>query len=104
MTDYTLLEMFYSWEAKTPERVFLSQPHEGRYDHYTWHETGNQVRQVAYYLHSLQLPPNAKIGVFGYTTAHWVMAELAILMAGYIVVPIHYNIPPEDFKHIVLDS
>ena len=104
MSDYTPMEMFYSWEISAPERVFLSQPLGGKYYHFTWKKVGEEVRKVVSYILSLQLPKESKIGIFGFPTAHWVMSELAILMSEHVAVPIHHNVTPEDLEHIIRDS
>ena len=41
------LEMFYHWEAATPDKVFLRQAAKLQWSEYTWAQVGDQVRRVA---------------------------------------------------------
>ena len=41
------LEMFYHWEATTPEQVFLRQPANLQWREYTWAEVADRVRRLA---------------------------------------------------------
>ena len=43
----TPLEMFYHWEAKCPDTVFLRQPKDLVWSEYTWRDVSDQVRKIA---------------------------------------------------------
>src|SRR5690349_19769000 len=77
--DATLLDSLRHWERERPNAVYLTQPlGDGRAVDYTWRQVGQQVRRMATYLASLQLPPRSQIAILGKNSAHWVMADLAI--------------------------
>ena len=57
------LEMLYKWELEKPNDVYLSQPIDGVLHNWTWKEFGKEVRKMASYITSLQLPDNSKIGL-----------------------------------------
>lgn len=54
------LEMFYHWEAMTPHKVFLRQPHHLEWTEYTWAEIGQQVRCLATFINAQGLPPGRR--------------------------------------------
>ena len=59
------LEMLYKWEQEKSDEIYLSQPIDGVWYNWTWKEVGNEVRKMASYLRSLELPANSKIGILG---------------------------------------
>ena len=44
---------------------------------------------MAAHLQCLGLRPGSRIALFSKNTAHWLMADLAIWMAGYVSVPLY---------------
>ena len=53
MQDYkSPLEMFYHWEKEMPNKLYMRQPINGEWHHWTWSETATQVRKMATYLKS----------------------------------------------------
>lgn len=74
------------WAAKEPKRPWLFQPVNGVEKAYTFAEAADQVSRMAAVLKSRYPTPGAKIGITGRNTAHWIMADLAISMAGHIGV------------------
>jgi len=86
----TLLHCLLHWEATQTHTVYMTQPFaDGRIVDYTWVEVASQVRRMATHLLSLNLPPRSSIALLGKNSAHWVMADLAIWMAGHVTVPLY---------------
>ena len=86
------LEMLYKWEQEKPNEIYLSQPIDGVWHNWTWAEVGQEVRKMAAYLKSLDLPENSKIGLLSKNCAHWIMTDFAIMMAGHTSVPLYSNL------------
>lgn len=80
---------FYDWEEKTPNAPFLRQPFGDKWEVYTWSEVGQMARKLATGLQSLGLPPKSHIGLISKNCREWVIADLAIVMAGYVSVPLY---------------
>ncbi len=80
---------FYKWEEKTPNAPFLRQPFGDKWEIYTWSEVGQMARKLATGLQSLGLPPKSHIGLISKNCREWVIADLAIVMAGYVSVPLY---------------
>ncbi|QIB52016.1 AMP-binding protein [Pseudomonas sp. OIL-1] len=84
------LESFYERERAHPDKVYLVQPHaDASVDEFTWAQVGDQARRIASYLRSLELEPGSHIALFSKNCAHWIIADLAIWMAGHVSVPIY---------------
>jgi long-subunit acyl-CoA synthetase (AMP-forming) len=75
--------------ARHPARVFLTQPvGGGKVADLTWGETLDEARRMAAHLHSLGFPRGARIAILSKNCAHFIVAELAIWLAGYTTVAI----------------
>ena len=103
-TDKTLLEYFYHWEKAKPNEKYLFQPFGDDYFTYTWEETGTQVRKIASYLKSLELPPHSNIGIVSKNCAEWVIADLAIMLSGHISVPFYATLTAEQLNQVLVHS
>lgn len=85
----TPLEMFYRWERETPDQVFLRQPTALQWREYSWAQVGNRARRVATWLRESGHPPGSRIGLWSANSADWVVADLAIMLAGHVSVPLY---------------
>ncbi|MCB0546261.1 MAG: AMP-binding protein [Phaeodactylibacter sp.] len=81
------LSYFYKWEKTTPHEVYLRQPFGDTWEEYTWGEVGQMARRLATGLRSLGLPDGAHIGIVSKNCREWIIADLAIMMGGYVSVP-----------------
>ncbi|MFC1848762.1 AMP-binding protein [candidate division CSSED10-310 bacterium] len=108
MSKYNnLLECAYHWEQTSPQKVFLTQPLGGGIDNvkdYTWQETLDQARRMATYLQGMGLPDQSKIAICSKNCAHWIMADLAIWMAGFVSVPVFPVLTPDTVKYTLEHS
>ena len=104
--DTTLLKKFLHWEKASPDKVYLTQPYpangvDARVVDYSWQEVGDQARRMAAHLRALDLPPGSSIGILGKNTAHWIMADLAIWMAGHVSVPLYTTLNADTAQYIL---
>jgi long-chain acyl-CoA synthetase len=87
----TLLECAYHWEQNDSDRVYFTQPMGGgdtNIKTWTWKEAVGEARQMASYLKNLDLPEKSNIALCSKNCAHWIIADLAIWMAGHVSIPI----------------
>ena len=98
------LEMLYKWEQKKANEIYLSQPIDGVWHNWTWKEVGEEVRKMAAYLQSLNLPQQSKIGILSKNCSHWIMSDLAIMMSGHISVPLYPNLNAATLQKILIHS
>jgi long-subunit acyl-CoA synthetase (AMP-forming) len=94
-------EMLYHWEDTHPEVVYLKQPIDGVIKDFTWHETAQQVRRVAAGLIALDLPVGTKIALLSKNCAEWFIADLAIMLAGHVSVPIYSTAGEKTIKYVL---
>lgn len=98
------LQKFYHWEATQPDAVFLRQPLDGAWHTMSWREAGVQVRGMAAYLKSLGLPPGSKVAILSKNMNYWILADLAIMMGGYVSVPMYPNLTAKTVRQILEHS
>lgn len=98
----TLLHRFLHWESSTPDTIYLTQPlADGSVQDYSWREVGDQARRMAAHLRSLDLPAKSSIGLFAKNTAHWIIADLAIWMAGHVSVPLYTTANADTVRYVL---
>ena len=92
MTDSkNLLECVYYWEKNTPDQMYLTQPMGGgdaNIRTWSWKEAVDEARRMAAYLKSLDLPDRSHIALCSKNCAYWIIADLAIWMAGHVSIPV----------------
>lgn len=92
---------FYDWEDKLRDKPFLKQPFGDVWEIYTWGEVGQYARKLATGLKSLGLRENAHIGLVSKNCREWIIADLAIMMAGYISIPFFPNLNSKEINNLV---
>ena len=93
------------WEKNLPNKTALVQLLvSGQVISYTWADVANQVRCMATYLLSLNLPHGTSIAIYGKNSAHWIMADLAIWMAGHVSVPLYPTLNVEGATYVLEHS
>ena len=104
-SDMLALQRLYHWEATAPHRVCFTQPlGQGEVKTFTWAEVALEVRCMASYLQSLGHPSGSRIAIWGKNTAHWIMADWAIWMAGHVSVPLYPTLAPKTVQQILSHS
>ena len=102
-----LLECVLYWEKHDGDRLFFTQPMgggEGNVKTWTWKEGVGEARKMASYLKSLNLPAKSQIAICSKNCAHWIMADLAIWMAGHVSVPVFPVLTAETVQYTLEHS
>ena len=98
------LEAFMHWENETPNRIFLKQPINGKVITYTFKEAKAEVCKIAYKLKSYNLPERSHVAILSINCAHWLLSDLAIMMAGYVSIPIYPTLNAASINQILKHS
>lgn len=99
-----VLQAAFEREAAHPQKIFMTQPVSGVVTDYTWGETMDQARRMAAHLNSLDLPANSNIALISKNCAHFIIAELAIWMAGHCTVALYPTLNAETVNYILEHS
>lgn len=97
----TMLDDFYDWEAKQPNAPFLRQPYGDAWKTITWAEAGREARQMVAALRAMGLQSGAHIGIVSKNCYHWIIADLAIMMGGYVSVPFFPTLTAPQLAEVI---
>ena len=99
------LDVFYEREARHPRQRFLVQPiGGGQVETLTWADVGHQARCAAHWLRARELPQGSHIALISKNCAHWIIADLAIWMAGHVSVPLYPNLTADSVGQVLRHS
>ncbi len=100
-----VLDDAYRWEKTVPNQLWMTQPiGNGQVQTYTWAEAMDQVRRMAAHLKSLNLEPGSHIGLISKNCAHFILADLAIWMAGHVSVALYPTLNADTIDYILNHS
>jgi long-chain acyl-CoA synthetase len=103
--DRLALHRLYHWEKTAANKVALTQPlGDGVVRDYTWGEVLDQSRCMAAHLQSLGLQRGDHVAVFSKNTAHWLMSDFAIWLAGGVSIPLYPTLAPDTIRQILEHS
>ena len=103
--DKLALQRLYHWESTAPERLVFTQPlGGGQVATYTWRQVMDQSRRMAAHLQSQGLKPGDKVAILAKNTAHWLMADFAIWLGGFVSVPLYPTLAAGTIRQILEHS
>jgi len=103
----TLLDTFEKWCIETPNRQWMCQPMGGDATNlktYTFAEGREEMLKMAAYLTSLNLEKGSRIALMSKNCAWWILADLAILTAGHVTVPIYPTLTADTVEYTLTHS
>ncbi|MES2957614.1 MAG: AMP-binding protein [Pseudomonadota bacterium] len=100
-----ILDRVYDHEAAQPGRVFLTQPvGGGALTDYSWARTLDEARRMGAHLQGLGLEPGARIALLTKNCAHFLIAELAIWIAGGTTVAVFPTETADNLRYVLEHS
>ncbi len=102
----TINTRFAQAAQKYPDRPALSgKPHGSKtWETLTYGEVSGRVKQVSLGLRALGIERGDRVAILSENRPEWAIADLAILAAGAVVVPIYPTLPAAQVAHILADS
>lgn len=98
------LEAFLYWEKNAPDIPFLNQPINRKIKTYSYKDAGEEIRKIAAALNAYNLPRKSHVALLSKNCAHWIMADLAIMMAGHVSIPIYPTLNAQSINQILTHS
>lgn len=95
------IEHFYQWEEDQAEKTFLRQPKGDEWYTLSYAEAGQEARRMATALAAMGLKPGDHIGILSKNCYHWILADLAIMMGGYVSVPFYASLPKNQLAEVI---
>lgn len=102
MNEALPLQRYLFWEKLKPDAVFLRQPFGRQWKTWSYRQAGAEIRCIAAALQTL--PPRSNVAILSKNCAHWIMADLAIMMAGHVSVPLYPTLSDEAIRPILEHS
>ena len=103
-TPPSIIDSFCRFEQTKPENLFLAEPVNQVYQNFSWQSAGEEIRKMVTAIHQMGLHEGDKIAILSKNCAYWIMADLAIMMAGCVSVPLYPNISPYSLTELLLHS
>ncbi len=98
------LQRIYRWERERAAEIFLTQPTGGQVRDWTWSEAIGEARRAAAYLKAQNWEPGSRVAILSKNCAWWILADLAIWMAGHVSVPVYPSLKPQTVRQILEHS
>jgi long-subunit acyl-CoA synthetase (AMP-forming) len=100
-----ILDYVYEHEASHPTKVLLTQPlGAGNVEDYSWSRTLDEARRMALHLQRIGVGSGAHIAILSKNCAHFIIAELAIWIAGGTTVAVFPNEHPDTVRFVLQHS
>jgi long-chain acyl-CoA synthetase len=104
MSDETLVGLFLSQAAARGDAAALRSKREGAWCPVSWREWERRARAVAARLVEAGVERGDRVAVFGSTREEWMVADLAVMMARAVTVPVYPSLIGEQAAYILEDS
>ena len=92
------------WAEQAPNQVFLHQPKNRNVETHNWAQIKEQVENLAASLLHLGIAKGDKVAIFAKNCAEWIIADLAIMRAGMVSVPIYPSANAETVQYVLEHS
>jgi long-chain acyl-CoA synthetase len=100
----SVAHLFVNRVARTPEAEAFRFPRGETWESVTWAQTDTRVRQVAAGLIALGIESEQRVALASSTRYEWVIADLAVMLAGAATTTIYPTTSEPDVAYIVGDS
>jgi long-chain acyl-CoA synthetase len=100
----SVAHLFVDRVAKTPAAEAFRFPRGAAWESVTWAQTDARVRLLAAGLVALGIEPEQRVGIASSTRYEWVIADLAVMLAGAATTAIYPTTSESDVTYIVADS
>jgi len=104
MAYQTTLQNFIVNSGKYQQQPFLHQPVDGQWHVFSFTDVEQQARTIAAGLLAQGYQPGDRIGILSKNCAQWFIADLAIMMAGLVSVPIYATAGENTIRYVIEHS
>lgn len=97
----TLVDKIYELHSTVPNDVFLRQPQGDQWLEFTFDDAIQKALRLVTALKKEGLQKGDKIGIYSKNCYQWVIAEMAIMLGGYVMVPYYANLVGDELKQVI---
>jgi len=99
-----LVDLFEATAAREGPRIASRDKRSGSWVDTSWRELGRRARLLADGLAALGVEPGDRVAILGDSSTHWIVADLAILGAAGVCVPVYPSNKSGECRYILSDS
>src|SRR5438093_12437302 len=104
MVMTSILDYFLDNAERHGDKTAALVKADGRYREVSWRQMGDEARAVSAALMALGVQPGDRVCVIAQTRLEWVVADMGILGAGAVTVPIYPSNLPDECRYVVANS
>ncbi|PKI12622.1 AMP-binding protein [Colwellia sp. 12G3] len=104
MEYFTPIDNLLRHTKSHPDEVLMNQPVNREWHQFTWRNVEHQARCIASGLKAQHYEKGSKIGILSKNCAEWIIADLAIMMAGMVSVPIYATANTRTISYVIEHS
>jgi long-chain acyl-CoA synthetase len=97
----SLVDVFESMVAQQPARTATKQKRDGKWVDASWAELGRRARDISDGLAALGVARGDRVAIIGETTTEWLLADVGVMGAAAISVPIYQSNKAHDCLYIL---
>mgnify|MGYP006286856433 CR=1 FL=1 len=86
---HPLQELILDRARNDADATYLCQPIDREWITWTWSQAVDEAQRVAAMLKAEGLEPGDRVGLISKNCAHWIIADLAMILSGLVSVPIY---------------
>ena len=99
-----LVELFEAQAVNRGANAGIKEKRDGAWHEVAWQEMARRTRDISDGLAALGVRAGDRVAIIGETRTEWILADVGILGAGAITVPIYQSNPAHECQYILDDS
>ncbi len=104
MTDSNFITTYLQLVNDASKHIAFHHFEGNKTNTYTWGHVHEQVLKIGAYIESLKLPRKSNIGIFSSNHPEWIIADLGIILAGHVSIPIYPMIGRASLRDILANA
>lgn len=100
----TVYEAFHAVVRRFGPKPALLHKVRGRFEAITFEQLGRLVDETAAGLAACGLAPGMRAGIYSYNRPEWVVADLAVIKLGAVVVPVYHTLSLDAVHYILREA
>jgi long-subunit acyl-CoA synthetase (AMP-forming) len=97
----SFLDIFYQRVALHPNKCYLRQAKGNIWEEYSWADVYHMASRLVTALRSTGLQQGDHIGIISKNCYPWIVADLAIMMGGFVSVPFYPTLSGPDLAEVI---
>jgi len=104
MIGKTIPEVFFETVERYPQKTALLYKKDGVYFPVSYHEFGEKVKILAARFQKIGVNKGDKVAILSENRPEWAISDLATMLVGAIVVPLHTTLSPKAISNTLKHS